>query len=104
VEDVILDLRNSLHKLSSSKERMQKIVSRVVRRMLNQAQAGALERWCTNVSELARQRDIMDRILRRMLNAKMAAGQTRPMLACLLRVLLIFVSVRLESLRFACAC
>jgi hypothetical protein len=47
--------------------------------MLNQAQAGALERWSTNVSELARQRDIMDRILRRMLNTKMSAGQSKPM-------------------------
>ncbi len=39
-------------------------------------QTAALERWSTNVSELARQRNIMDRILRRMLDAKMAAGQT----------------------------
>jgi len=63
----------------AEEERRQNIVSRVVRRMLNQAQAGALERWSTSVSELARQRDIMDRMLRRMLNAKMAAGQTKPM-------------------------
>jgi hypothetical protein len=63
----------------AEEERRQIIVSRVVRRMLNQAQAGAFERWSTNVSELSRQRDIMDRMLRRMLNAKMAAGQTKPM-------------------------
>ncbi len=62
----------------------------VVRRFWNQAQAGALERWRTNVSELARQRGIMDRILRRMFKANVAAGETRPLLACLLRVLLIF--------------
>ena len=65
----------------AGEERRQKIVSRVVRRMLNQAQAGAFERWSTNVSELARQRDIMDRILRRMLNANMSAGQSKPMCA-----------------------
>jgi hypothetical protein len=58
--------------------------------MFNQAQAGALERWRTNVSDLARQRDTMDKILRRMLNAMVAAGQTTPLSACLLRVLLIF--------------
>jgi hypothetical protein len=65
----------------AEEERRQNIVSRVVRRMLNQAQAGAFERWSTNVSELARQRDIMDRILRRMLNANMSAGQSKPMCA-----------------------
>jgi hypothetical protein len=56
--------------------RRQRIMSRIVRRMLNQAQAAALERWTTNVRELARQREIMDRILRRILKAKVAAGQT----------------------------
>jgi hypothetical protein len=70
--------------------RLKRKAKMVKRRMLNQAQAGALERWRTNMRELARQRHIMDRILRRMLNAKVAAGETRPLLACLLRVLLIF--------------
>jgi len=41
-------------------------VSRVLRRMFNQAQAGALERWRTNVSDLARQRKLMARIVQRM--------------------------------------
>jgi hypothetical protein len=36
-----------------------------LRRMLNQAQGGALDRWSTNVRELARQRDIMDRVVMR---------------------------------------
>ena len=49
-------------------------MSKIVQRMLNQAQAAAFERWRANVSELARQRGIMERILRRMLNAKMSAG------------------------------
>ena len=77
----------------AEEERRQNIVSRVVKRVLNQAQAGALERWSTTVLELARQRGIMDRILRRMLNAKMAAGQTAVgvLAACLLLVLLILV-------------
>ena len=60
----------------AEEEQRQNIVSRVVRSMLNQAQAAALERWTTNVRELARQREIMDRILRRILKAKVAAGQT----------------------------
>ena len=42
------------------------IEARVVRRMLNQAQAGAFERWRTNVSELASQRKLMARIVQRM--------------------------------------
>ena len=70
--------------------RLKRKAKMVKRRMLNQAQAGALARWRTNMRELARQRHIMDRILRRMLNAKVAAGETRPLSACLLHVLLIF--------------
>ena len=42
------------------------IGSRVVRRMLNQVQAGALEQWRTNVRELARQRKLMAHIVQRM--------------------------------------
>jgi hypothetical protein len=80
---------STLHE-RAEEERRKHIVSRVLRMMFNQAQAGALERWRTNVSDLARQRDTMDKILRRMLNAMVAAGQTTPLSACLLRVLLIF--------------
>jgi hypothetical protein len=49
-------------------------MSRVVKRMVNQAQAEAVDRWSANVCELVRQRGIMEGILRRMLNAKMSAG------------------------------
>jgi hypothetical protein len=59
---------------AKEEERRQNIMSRIVRRMLNQGKAAAFERWSVNLRELARQRSIMDRILRRMLNAKLAAG------------------------------
>jgi hypothetical protein len=42
------------------------IESRVVRRMLNQTQAWAFERWRTNVSELASQLKLMARIVQHM--------------------------------------
>ena len=88
----------------AEKERRQSIISRILRRMVNQAQAAALERWITNVSELARQRNIMDRILRRMLNAKISAGPTAVgvIAACSSESYVSYVHP--ESFRFACGC
>jgi hypothetical protein len=63
-----------LKQQQAEEARRQKLMSKIVHRMLNQAQALAFERWRANKIELARQRGIMQRILRRMLNAKMSAG------------------------------
>jgi len=66
---------------AKEEERRQNILSRIVRRILNQGKSAAFERWSANVHELARQRGIMDRILRRMLHANLAAGETARVLA-----------------------
>jgi hypothetical protein len=65
----------ALQQAQAEEERRQNIMSRVLRRKLNQGKAAAFQRWSANVLELVRQRGIMDRILRRMLNAKLAAGE-----------------------------